>query len=263
MKAVPELEITFLGTGTSHGIPVIACDCPVCCSSDPRDRRTRTSILVRTPDAAIVVDTGPDFREQCLREGIGAIDAVLYTHSHTDHVMGFDDLRRFCDLSEGDIPVFAAPEILEDLRRVFSFAFDGSSRFRGYVRPAATEVTGPFEFAGLEIKPVTLPHGRFEVTGYVFSKNGRRLAAYYTDCHAVPPEAVESALDVEILVLDALRFRAHPTHMNFEQALEAAGAMRARRTFFTHMCHDVSHAETDPSLPDGVALAFDGLRVSV
>ncbi len=131
-----EIEITFLGTGTSQGVPMIACACPVCTSTDPRDNRTRSSVFVRTPEAAFVVDTGPDFRAQCLRERIGGVDAVVYTHAHTDHIMGFDDLRRFCDLQpENKMPIYASPETMTDLQRVFRFAFDGTARFPGYIKP--------------------------------------------------------------------------------------------------------------------------------
>ncbi|MGH8046439.1 MAG: MBL fold metallo-hydrolase [Chthoniobacterales bacterium] len=256
------LEITFLGTGTSQGVPMIACDCAVCRSEDPRDSRLRTAARIRTPAIEFVIDTPPDFRTQALRENIHRIDAVLYTHAHTDHVMGFDDLRRYCETQDREMPVYATPRVLDDLRRVFPFAFDGSSMgIRNYLRTTTHEVTGPFPLGDLEVTPVQLPHGRFETTGYIFSQLGRPLLAYFTDCNAVTPEASHAAHGVEVLVIDALRHRPHPTHMSVQEAIAAAVAMDAKRTFFTHICHDLSQAITETGLPDNVRLAFDGLRV--
>lgn len=262
MKVAAGLEITFLGTGTSQGVPMIACDCAVCRSEDPRDSRLRTAARVRTPAIEFVIDTPPDFRTQALRENIRRIDAVLYTHAHTDHVMGFDDLRRYCETQDREMPIYAAPNVLGDFRRIFQFAFDGSAgTFRNYIRPEVHEVTGPFVLGDLEVTPVALPHGRFETAGYVFSQLGRPLLAYFTDCNCVPPAALDAARGVEVLVIDALRHRPHPTHMSVQQALDAAAAMGAKRTFFTHICHDLGHAATEADLPDDVRLAFDGLRV--
>ena len=261
---MPDLEITFLGTGTSQGVPMICCDCPVCTSADPRDKRTRSSLYVKTPEAAFVVDTGPDFRTQSLREGLCSLDAVVYTHSHTDHIMGFDDLRRFCDVHpEHKIPVYASPGTMEDLQRVFRFAFDGSSRYPGYLNPEPHLVDGPFILGGTEITPLPVPHGRISVNGYLFSRGGRRLFAYLSDCKAVP-DAVRALLaGVEVLTLDALRRRPHPTHMSLEEALEVSAALHPGRTFLTHLCHDLGHAETERGLPPGVHVAYDGLRITL
>lgn len=243
---------------------MIACDCAVCHSADPRDRRLRTAARIRTPDIEFVIDTPPDFRSQCLRENIRRIDAVLYTHAHTDHIMGFDDLRRFCETQDVEMPVYATPHVLEDLRRVFTFAFDGSARlFRNYIRPVVHEVSGPFRLGDLDVTPVQLPHGRFDTTGYVFSRDGQRLLAYFTDCNAVPPEAHDAANGVELLVIDALRRTPHPTHLSVDQARGIAADIGARRTFFTHIGHDLGQQETDAALPPGVQLAFDGLKVTV
>lgn len=262
MKVTAGLEITFLGTGTSQGVPMIACACAVCRSEDPRDARLRTAARIRTPEVEFVIDTPPDFRTQVLREDIRRLDAVLYTHAHTDHVMGFDDLRRFCETQDREMPIHATAGVLADLGRVFPFAFDGSNvAFRNYLRPAAREIAGPFALGDLEVAPVPLPHGRFETTGFVFSQGGRRLLAYYTDCNAVPPAALEAARGVEVLVIDALRQRPHPTHLSVGEAMAAAAAMGAKRTFFTHLCHDLGHAATEAILPPEVRLGFDGLRV--
>jgi phosphoribosyl 1,2-cyclic phosphate phosphodiesterase len=259
---MPEFAFTFLGTGTSTGVPMIGCKCEVCTSPDPRDKRTRSSIWVRTPELAVVVDTGPDFRAQCLREGIDSLDAVLYTHGHTDHMMGFDDLRRFSAMLPGKFPVYGTQVTLATLRQCFAFAFEVAEPPPFYLRPEAREVSGPFTLGGTLVTPVDLPHGpHYRTTGYVFSRAGRKLLAYYNDCSEVPPEAREAAEGCEVLVLDALRPKPHPTHMTIEQALEVAAAIRPSQcTYFTHMSDSVLHAETQATLPEGVFLAYDGLR---
>jgi phosphoribosyl 1,2-cyclic phosphate phosphodiesterase len=259
MDGTAALSITFLGTGTSHGVPMINCDCAVCRSDDPRDNRTRTAIIVRTPTTTFTLDTPPDFRTQVLRERITHLDAVVYTHSHTDHIMGFDDLRRFC---EGrTIPIHADPATLTDLRRVFQFAFASDHNWPGFVRPEAHEITAPFTIGDVQLTPVTLPHGRFNVTGFVLSVGDRKLAAYFTDCNGVPPAALEAARDVPVLIIDALRHRPHPTHLTVEQAANFATAMNASRTYFTHVCHDLGHAATEADLPPEIRLAHDGLTI--
>jgi phosphoribosyl 1,2-cyclic phosphate phosphodiesterase len=263
INAMRDMEITFLGTGTSHGIPVIGCSCSVCRSSDPRDKRLRTAIHVQTPEISLIVDTTPDFRFQCLREGINRVDAVLYTHSHVDHVLGFDDLRRFCEMENKSIPVYGSERTLADLSRIFQYAFDGSAKFPNYVRPDPICVKGPFSIGGLDIEAVDLPHGRMVTNGYVFKKNGRPLLAYYTDCADVPPEAEEAARDVEVLVIDALRHDSHQTHFTIAGAMQAARRIRAKKTYFIHMCHDVGHEETESLLPSDIRLTYDGLRLQL
>jgi len=258
-----ELEILFLGTGTSHGVPVIGCDCPVCTSTDSRDKRLRSSIQIRTPEMVIQVDTPPDFRTQCLRENIRRIDAVVYTHSHTDHILGFDDLRRFCDMEEKDMPIYGTARTIADMTRVFDYAFSGNFRFRNYIRPAPHVIEGPFWLGDTEIIPVSLPHGRMDTTGLIFVRGGRKLFAYFTDCAAVPDEVVALTAGVEVLVLDALRYVPHPTHMSVEQALAVAAQVAPRLTYFTHLSHDLGHEVTEKQLPDNVRLAYDGLRIYV
>ncbi len=252
-----------MGTGTSHGVPVIGCSCPVCLSNDPRDKRLRTAILVRTPEIVFCVDTPPDFRTQCLREGVTALDAVVYTHSHSDHILGFDDLRRFCEIDDKAMPVYGARRTLDHLAGVFVYAFGEGPRFRTYVRPEAREITGPFELGRTTVVPVELPHGRAMTNGLVFLRDGRKRLAYMTDCQAVPPEAEEAARGVDVLVIDALRHDAHSTHMTVAQALEAVDRIRPGKTYFIHMCHDLGHEETEVLLPPGVRLSYDGLRLSV
>jgi len=258
-----DMEITFLGTGTSHGIPVIRCGCAVCHSDDPRDKRLRTSILIRTPEMVFSIDTTPDFRAQCLRERITRLDAVVYTHSHSDHVLGFDDLRRFCEMEDKAIPVYGSRRTLDDLARIFKYAFDDSPKFRTYVRPDAHVIEGKFCLGETEIVPVALPHGRATTTGLVLWRGGRKLLAYMTDCQEVPAEAEELARGAEVLVLDALRHEPHSTHLSIGQALSVVDRIGPGQTYFIHMGHDLGHAETEATLPQNVRLSYDGLRLFI
>ena len=262
-QAMPSLELTFLGTGTSQGVPVIGCDCVVCRSPDPRDHRTRTSLLIRAADAHFVIDTPPDFRVQCLRERVKRLDAALFTHAHTDHVMGFDDMRRFCEMEDRTMPIFASPATMLQLRRTFRYAFDDPQPWKNYLRLSPEEISGPFQIGDTKVVPVDLPHGKITTTGFVFYRGGRKLLAYFTDCSSTPPEAVEAARGAEVLVLDALRETPHPTHMSFGQAQEAADAIKPNQTFFVHLCHEVSHSRKDAELPLGCRLAYDGLTLRV
>jgi phosphoribosyl 1,2-cyclic phosphate phosphodiesterase len=259
---MPELAITFLGTGTSQGIPVIACTCAVCSSRDARDRRTRSSIYVQTPECSFVVDTSTDFRTQCLREDVRQLDAVVYTHSHTDHIMGFDDLRPFC-YGGKDMPIYGSAETLQDLRRVFQFAFNGENRFPGYVRPDARVVDGIFCLGDTEITPLPVPHGRSLVNGYLLKRHGERIAAYLSDCSAVPAPIIDAISGVQFLIIDALRYKPHPTHLSVAEAIEIARRTKARETHFTHMCHDLAHKETEAMLPENIHLAYDGLKLEI
>jgi len=244
------------------GVPMIACDCPVCLSDDPRDKRSRSSIYVETPEAAWVVDTGPDFRAQCLRESIQRMDAVIYTHSHTDHIMGFDDLRRFC-VPDREIPIYAGQETMADLMRIFTFAFDGKNRFPGYVLPVPHIIDAPFALGDTTLTPLPLKHGRAKVNGYLFERKGSLVAAYLSDCKTIPEEVVEKIHGVQTLMVDALRHTPHPTHMNIAEALALVERVQPGQTWFTHLCHDLPHAETEAALPAGVRLAYDGLELAL
>lgn len=257
-----DLKITFLGTGTSQGIPMVGCDCAVCLSDDPRDNRTRSSLYIETPEAAWVVDTGPDFRFQCLRERVRRVDAALYTHSHTDHIVGFDDLRPFC-FSGDALPIYASPETMADLARVFAFAFTGEVAFPGYVRPDPRIISQPFNIGETTITPLLVEHGRAHVFGYLFEREGERLAAYLSDCKAVAEGVVERIAGVKHLIVDALRIKRHPTHMSVEEALAFSASVKPGATWFTHLCHDLGHVETEATLPPGVRLAYDGLQLPI
>src|SRR5204862_5391324 len=211
-----ELTLTFLGTGTSQGVPMIGCDCAVCSSPDPRDKRLRSSVYIETPEAAFIVDTGRDFRTQALRENIRRVDAVVFTHSHTDHIMGFDDLRRF-SWQRGSMPVYASAETMADLERVFRFAFEAINPWPGYLKPEPHVICGPFKLGKTLITPLAVPHGDSEVNGYLFTRDGRNLIAYLSDCSEVPGKTVGRIPAGKGWIFEAFPENPTPTNLTWHQ----------------------------------------------
>ncbi len=260
-------EITFLGTGTSVGIPVIGCGCAVCRSQDPRNTRSRSAIHVRSRDREWLVDAGPDIRAQLLREGIVHLDAVLITHAHTDHIMGFDDLRRFTLGADARLPVYATARSMAALKNAFAFAFDEANRSYSYLKPEPREISGSFQLGSTTITPLPVFHGRIDTIGFLFEAApvGRPpvRVAYISDCKAFPPESVSLMSNLDVLIIDALRFFSHPTHMNFEEALAFRAQIKPKRVWFTHVSCEVDHASAEVSLPGEVRIAYDGLRLEV
>jgi phosphoribosyl 1,2-cyclic phosphate phosphodiesterase len=254
------LKVTFLGTGTSHGVPMIGCTCATCTSSDPRDRRLRPSILIETADGTFVlVDTATDLRTQALALNVTRVDAILFTHSHADHILGLDDVRRFNALQGGAIPCWAEERSAADIRRAFWYVFDPAApRGGGLPEIDLRVVDGPVRIGGESFVPVPILHGRRPILGW---RVGR--FAYLTDCSGIPDDSWPLLEGVEAVVLGALRDRPHPTHFTLDQAVEAARRIGARRAWFTHMAHDLPHAATCARLPDGMALAYDGLVVTL
>lgn len=251
--------VRFLGTGTSHGVPMIGCRCGTCRSTDPRDRRSRPSILFELAGGArVLVDTTPDLRSQALAHDLDRVDAILFTHCHADHVMGLDDVRRFNVLQQGAIPCYGDARSLSELRRSFAYIFEGADEGGGLPRILLNPIDGPIEIGGGTFVPVPVWHGRRQIVGYRFGD-----FAYLTDCSGIPDQSWRLLDGVDTLAIDALRHRPHPTHFTVEEAIAAAARIGPRRTFLTHICHDLPHAATNASLPAGVELAYDGMRIEI
>jgi phosphoribosyl 1,2-cyclic phosphate phosphodiesterase len=252
MRAV----LTVLGSGTSMGVPTIGCTCRVCTSTDPHDRRTRPSIMLEYAERCVLVDTTPDFREQALRERIARVDAVLYTHAHADHVLGLDDIRPLSFKHESKIPLYARPDTARAVQQIFSYIFDPHYKYGSIARVEMNMIEGDLDLFGARIEPVTVIHGKAEICGFRFGS-----AAYLTDLSEIPSASMERLRDLDILFLDALRHRPHPTHSTVENSLRLVEELQPRRAFFTHISHDLPHQETNRTLPDHVRLAHDGLRL--
>ncbi len=277
--------VTFLGTGTSMGVPTLGCDCKVCTSLDPHDRRMRPSLLVRWPapgngradgrsgshasahyqpsERIVLIDTGPDFRQQALQTGIKHIDAVFYTHSHADHIFGMDDLRPLSFVTyrqSGPIPLYATPETRAVLEHVYSYTFSPDAKYPTRARVAIKDVVEgtPIQVHELLFTPIPVFHGELSITGYRFGN-----VAYITDVSTIPEESFALLEGLDVLILSALRHAPHPSHATLDQAVRWANRIGARQTWFTHISHDLGAAETNANLPEGMALAHDGLTLPV
>ena len=259
------MEVIFLGTGTSQGVPMIACDCAVCRSADPRDRRTRASIHVVMDGLRVQVDAAPEFRLQCLRENIRGADLFILTHGHADHIAGMDDLRRFCDQLGGTaLPVYSTEAGLARVQAMFPYAVGEKPRSKGYAAFRLAPLPARLELPQGVIESVLLPHGEVETLGLVFTeKSTGAKFAYYTDCKSVPPAAVALARGSAAVVLDGLRELPHPTHMTIAEAVAVACEIAAPRALLTHLTHLNAHTALAAALPPGVEPAHDGLRLSL
>jgi phosphoribosyl 1,2-cyclic phosphate phosphodiesterase len=254
------VKITFLGTGTSHGVPMIGCDCATCRSADPRDARLRASLYVEADGGeALLVDAGPDLRAQALQANIRRVDAVIFTHGHADHILGIDELRRFNALQRRPMPCYGDAATLYDVERMFAYVFDTKTpKGGGLPDLELVRIDGPFTVGAQPVVPVPIFHGQRPILGL---RLGR--FAYLTDCSRIPDESWTLLEGLEVVVLDALRERPHPTHFTIDEAVETARRIGAPRSYFTHMCHDLGHAATNARLPPGMELAYDGLVIEI
>ncbi len=259
-------ELVFLGTGTSMGVPTLGCECAVCTSADPRDKRLRPSVLLRWSDAdavarTVVIDTTPDFRTQALNAGLRHVDAVFYTHSHADHILGFDDLRPLSFewfRAQGPIPLYATAETRATMEKVFAYTLAPDATYKNRARVRLEPLNGHNVVRGVDFVPVPVLHGEMEITGYRIGN-----AAYLTDVSAIPESSFALLEGLDLLVLSALRHKPHHNHLTLAQAMELAGRIGAGRTYFTHIAHELGHAQTNAQLPNGMELAYDGLRLEV
>lgn len=252
-------RLTVLGSGTSMGVPTIGCDCAVCRSVDPRDRRTRPSVLIEYGGRAVLIDTTPDFREQAIRENIRSLDAVLYTHTHADHLLGIDDLRPLSFRHKPNrLPLYAHPAAADFIREMFRYIFDADYKFGGLPHVELRAINGSLELFGARFEPVVLIHGDAEIYGFRFGS-----AAYLTDHSDIPEASLNQLEGLDVLFLDALRYKPHPTHSTVERSVETVAKLAPRRAFFTHICHDLQHARAEGQLPPHIRLAYDGLELTV
>ena len=256
-----QATLTFLGSGTSMGVPTLGCTCAVCTSADPHNRRTRPSLAIAYNNHTVLIDTGPDFHAQAIREGIRSVDAVLYTHGHADHVLGFDDLRPLSFRVKGNLPIYADDATAKNLERIFEYTFRKEDRYPTSARVEIHRID-PTPGSGVDLfgacfRRVPVTHGREQITGYRFGK-----AAYLTDMSDIPPESIPLLQDLDVLILDALRRDPHPSHSHLDKSVALVEQLKPKRAFFTHMSHDLDHSATEAELPPHIRLAYDGLKIN-
>jgi phosphoribosyl 1,2-cyclic phosphate phosphodiesterase len=256
---VDSVKITVLGSGTSVGVPTVGCHCAVCTSEDPRDNRLRPSILISYDGHNVLVDSTPDFRLQALRAKIDRLDAILFTHAHADHILGLDDVRPYNFRQKGQIPIYAAADTMDSIRRVYQYIFDGVKRESNVPQLATHIIDGAgFEIFGLQFLPIPILHGSATIYGFRFG-----AAAYLTDHSDIPEPSMQQLCGLDVLFLDALRHKPHPTHSTVDRSVQTVARLAPRRAFFTHISHDLAHERTESLLPPNIRLAYDGLELQV
>jgi len=255
------MKLTFLGTSTSVGIPVIGCGCSVCFSDDPKLHRMRSSVHIETQTHSVLVDSGPDLRQQALRHGLRKVDAVLYTHHHLDHIAGFDELRAFCWHREDPLPLYSSPTCLNELQRIFDWAFSEGNTYKGYIQPLAIPITDSFHLGGLKITPIPVEHGSVETIGYRF--DGCDLSiAYLPDVKSLKLGSAELLQGLDHLIIDCLREKEHPTHMSLAESLFTIDVLKPKQAWLTHVAHEMDVYAVESKLPDNVHFAYDTLTLS-
>lgn len=251
------MEVTVLGSGTSHGVPVIGCSCPVCTSPNPKNKRTRASILIRKENSGILIDTSTDFRFQALREDIDSLDAILVTHAHADHIHGLDDIRTLS--RQKPLPVYATESTLKEIQNRFDYIFKETQHGGGKPNIDLEILSRrPLNLGNIDFVPVPVKHGDLDIVGFRFGP-----AAYLTDCSFISEESYELLKGITVLIIGALRYRKHATHFSIDEAVDAARRMNAQRTFFTHLCHDVDHETLEQELPADIRPAYDGMKIEI
>lgn len=256
------MKITFLGTGTSIGVPAIGCACAVCRSPDPRNKRRRSSLYVLAAGLHLVIDTPPDFREQALTFKVPRVDAILLTHSHADHIFGFDDVRRFNEVQQQVIPVYGSEATIADMNRFFPYVHQQPVAGLAYPRVDFRVVSGPFKIGAVNIEPLTVDHAGIPTFGFRLEAEGRG-AGYFPDCHELDEAVAARLRGLEVMILDALRRRPHPTHFSLAESVAELARLGARQSFITHIGHDLDHARTQAEVPPGVTVPYDGLTVEL
>lgn len=256
------MKITFLGTGTSSGVPAIGCTCPVCRSKDPRNKRRRASIYIQAAGQHIIIDTPPDFRDQVLTFGVCRVDAVLITHAHADHVFGFDDIRRFNEIQHAVIPVYGAPATMAAMNRFFPYVHQTAPPGFSYPRVNFQEVAAPFAIGPVRVEPLPVEHAGIETYGYRLEAD-RRTLGYIPDCHSLSATVARRLHRLDCLILDALRHKPHPAHFTLDQSICELKRLETRRAFITHMTHDLEHAATAQTMPPGIEVPYDGMTIDL